>query len=134
MRPSLAIAGASAALLVGLIAAAPATADDASGHWDVAGHAGGKDFTLKCTFAQAGQALSGVCVDGPTGNAQVKGGRSHALTKGSAVGSKIAFTYKTSYGIIPLTVDYVGARQGDHMSGQITSPAAGTFTATRAAP
>jgi hypothetical protein len=76
----------------------------------------------------------GACVDGPTGNAKVKGGRSHTLTKGSVNGSRVSFTYKTSYGIIPLTADYVGVRQGDHMSGQITSPAAGTFTASRLAP
>jgi hypothetical protein len=113
---------------------ASATADDASGHWAVAGRAGGKDFTLNCTFAQAGGALTGACIDGPTGDTRVKGGRSHTLTKGSVIGTKVMFTYKTSFGIIPLTVDYVGARQGDHISGQITSPAAGTFTANRTAP
>jgi hypothetical protein len=122
------------ALLASLAFAAPAMADDASGQWAVAGRAGGHDFTLKCAFTQAGQALSGACVDGPTGDAKVKGGRSHALTKGSVTGAKVAFTYKSSFGIIPLTVDYVGVRQGDQMSGQITSPAAGTFTAKRVAP
>jgi hypothetical protein len=127
-------AAGAAALLVGLAGAATAAADDASGHWAVAGRAGGHDFTLKCTFAQAGEALSGACVDGPTGDAKVKGGRSHALTKGSVVGNKVSFTYHSSYGIIPLTVDYTGVRQDDRMSGQITSPAAGTFTADRAAP
>jgi hypothetical protein len=133
MRPSVLLASA-AALLTALATAAPAVADDASGRWAVAGHAGGKDFTLNCAFTQAGSGLSGACVDGPTGDARVKGGRSHTLTKGSVSGAKVSFTYKTSYGIIPLTVDYTGVRQGDHMSGQITSPAAGTFTATRTSP
>jgi hypothetical protein len=125
---------AATALLVFLSLAAPAAADDASGRWALAGRAGGRDFTLNCAFAQAGQALSGACVDGPTGDAKVKGGRSHTLTRGAVNGSKVSFTYKTSYGIIPLAVDYAGVRQGDHMSGQITSPAAGTFTANRTGP
>ena len=125
--------GAGAALLC-LAAAAPASADDASGRWALSGRAGGKDFTLDCRFAQAAQALSGACVDGPTGDNRVKGGRSHTLTKGSVVGNSVSFTYHTSYGIIPLTVDYAGVREGDRMSGKITSPAAGTFTARRLAP
>ena len=131
MRRLVACAGAVATVLASLVGAAPAAADDASGHWTVAGHAGGKDFTLACAFTEAAQALSGVCVDGPTGNAQVKGGRSHTLTKGSVNGAMVAWTYRSSYGIIGFNVDFAGVRQGDHMSGQITSPAAGTFTANR---
>ncbi|HLZ82322.1 MAG TPA: hypothetical protein VKQ54_02065 [Caulobacteraceae bacterium] len=125
---------AAAAVLASLAAASPAAADDASGRWAVAGHAGGKDFTLNCTFAQAGQALSGACVDGPTGDARVKGGRSHTLTKGTVTGNNVSWTYRSNYGIIGFNVDYAGVRQGDRMSGKITSPAAGTFTANRAAP
>ena len=59
-----------------LAAAAPAAAADAvSGHWAVSGHDAGHDFTLACVFAQAGQNLSGECVDGPTGDSKIKGGR-----------------------------------------------------------
>jgi hypothetical protein len=123
-----------AAFLLSLAVAAPATADDATGRWAVAGHAGGHDFTLVCAFTQSVQALTGACVDGPTGDAKVKGGRSHTLTRGSVSGAKVAWTYRSNYGIIGFNVDYAGVRQGDHMSGQITSPAAGTFTANRTGP
>jgi hypothetical protein len=126
--------GSAAVLLISLAVAAPAAADDAAGRWAVAGHAGGHDFTLVCAFTQSMQALTGACVDGPTGDAKVKGGRSHTLTKGSVSGAKVTWTYRSNYGIIGFNVDYAGVRQGDHMSGQITSPAAGTFTASRTGP
>jgi hypothetical protein len=126
---------AAAALLAGVAAAAPAGADDASGHWALAGHVAKKDFTLDCRFTQAGQRLSGACVDGPTGDAKIKGGRSHTLTKGAVNGEKIAFSYQSSVGLLPFGVDYAGVRQGDHISGQLSALGAnGTFTADRKTP
>jgi hypothetical protein len=115
--------------------AAAAAGEDASGRWAVTGHVAGKQFTLDCRFAQAAQKLSGACVDGPTGDAKIKGGRSHTLTKGSVAGTKIDFSYQSSVGFIPFGVDYDGVRQGDHISGELKALGkTGTFTADRAAP
>lgn len=131
MRPPLA----PAALLACLAAAAPASADDASGRWAVAGHVADKHFTLDCRFVQAAGRLSGACIDGPTGDAKIKAGRSHPLTKGSVSGNKVAWTYQSSYGILSFGVDYDGVRQGDHMSGELKALGrTGTFTADRTAP
>lgn len=134
MRDRVAMAVALAGV-ASLAAALPAAAEEASGHWAVSGHVAGRDFTLDCRFAQAAQRLSGACVDGPTGDAKVKGGRSHALTKGLVNGNKVTFTYQSSYGIIPFGVDYDGVREGDRMSGQLTALGkSGIFTANRLTP
>jgi hypothetical protein len=131
-RPPFAAAG---ALLAFLALAASAAADDLSGRWAILGHVAGRDFTLDCRFAQAAQRLSGGCIDGPTGDAHVKGGRNHPLKKGEVAGNKVSWTYQSSYGIIPFDVDYDGVRQGDHMSGQLKALGKdGTFTADRRAP
>ena len=134
MRGALLVAGATA-LLIALAAGPSASADDASGRWAVSGHVAGKDFTLDCKFAQAAQRLSGACVDGPTGDKKIKGGRSHALTKGAVSGNKITFSYQSSVGILPFGVDYTGVREGEHMSGQLSALGkTGTFTANRLTP
>jgi len=126
---------AAAALLIGLAAAAPAVADDASGRWAVIGRVDGRGFTLDCKFVQTGQTLSGACVDGPTGDKTIKGGRSHPLTKGAVSGEKVAWTYQSSYGIITFGVDYDGVREGDHMSGDLKALGkTGPFTANRIPP
>ena len=126
---------AAAASVISVAAAAPAAAEDAAGRWAVTGHVAGKDFTLDCRFAQAVQRLSGACVDGPTGDNKIKGGRSHALTKGSVTGNKVAFTYQSSVGILPFDVNYTGVRDGEHMTGQLSALGkTGTFTANRTAP
>jgi hypothetical protein len=119
-----------------LAVAGPAAAEGtASGRWLVAGHVADKDFTLDCTFQQAGAGLTGVCVDGDTHDARVKGGRAHPLIKGEAVGERIAFTYESSYGLLHFKVDYAGTRDGDHMRGAInTLGKTGTFTGERKAP
>ena len=122
--------------ILGLMAAAPAFADDtAAGHWMVTGHVGGKDFTLDCRFQQSGSSLSGLCIDGETHDARVKGGRSHALTKGQAGGGQIAWTYRSSFGLIGFDANYSGSLKGDHITGQISAlGASGPFTAVRAGP
>ena len=132
---SVAFVASAAAFLLSLPIAASAAADDAAGSWAVVGHVAGKDFTLDCRFAQAAQRLTGACVDGPTGDAKIKGGRSHNLTKGAVNGGKISWTYQSSVGILPFGVDYDGVRQGDRMSGQLSALGkTGTFTATRTGP
>jgi hypothetical protein len=112
-----------------------AMAEGAGGRWAVAGNVDGKNFTLDCRFAETGQNLSGACIDGPTGDAKVEGGRSHALLEGQAVGDNVTWTYQSSYLFIQFNVRYAGVREGDHMSGTIAAAGkTGTFTATRAEP
>lgn len=110
--------------------AAPALAGDASGHWKVSGHVAGKDFTLDCKFQQADQNLTGVCVDGPTGDKDIKGGRAHPLIKGHVSGDQISWTYVSSYSLFKFNVDYTGVTKGAHASGQLAAAGkTGTFTA-----
>ena len=119
-----------ATMLLTLGAAASAAADDNSGHWKVAGHVDGKDFTLDCKFLQSGQNLTGVCVDGPTGDKTIKGGRAHPLIKGQVNGDHISWTYVSSFSFFKFNVDYAGVTKGDHASGQLAAAGkSGTFTA-----
>ena len=118
-----------------LCAAGPALAEDAAGRWAVAGNVDGKNFTLDCKFAQAGQGLSGACIDGPTGDAKIKGGESHPLLKGHAAGEEVSWTYESHFSFIKFKVNYTGARKGDHMSGTIAAAGkTGTFTGNRVGP
>ena len=68
-----------------LCGAGPAFADGTPERWAVSGSVDGKNFTLDCRFDQAGPSLTGACTDGPTGEANVPGGRSHPLVEGRAV-------------------------------------------------
>jgi hypothetical protein len=112
----------------------PAWAEGAGGRWAVAGNVDGKNFTLDCRFEQAGQSITGACTDGPTGDAKVEGGRSHALLEGRAVGEAVSWTYESSYLFIKFNVNYAGVREGEHMSGTISAAGkAGTFIANRLA-
>ena len=118
-----------------LCMAAPAVAQESGGHWAVAGNVDGKAFTLDCRFDQAEHNLTGACIDGPTGDAKVEGGRSHALTEGQVVGASISWTYVTSYLLFKFDVKYAGVRDGDHMSGSVAAAGkTGTFTANRVTP
>jgi hypothetical protein len=110
-------------------------AEGAGGRWAVAGNVEGKNFTLDCRFVQAGQNLSGECIDGPTGDAKVEGGRSHTLLEGQVAGDGVTWTYQSSYLFVKFDVKYAGVREGDHMSGTISAAGkAGTFTANRVEP
>ena len=110
----------------------PALADDTGGRWAVEGNVDGKNFTLDCRFEQVGQSLSGTCTDGPTGDAKVEGGRSHALLEGRAVGEGVNWTYESSYLFIKFNVQYAGVREGAHMSGTVSAAGkTGTFIANR---
>jgi hypothetical protein len=117
-----------------LCLADPAMAEGAAGHWAVAGNVDGKDFTLDCSFQQSGQNLTGACIDGPTGDAKVPGGRSHILLESQAMGNDISWTYETSYLFLKFNVKYTGIQDGDHMIGTISAAGkTGKFTATRVA-
>jgi hypothetical protein len=121
---------AAAAILAALTTAGAAAADDNSGRWKVAGNVDGHDFTLDCKFQQQGEALTGVCVDGPTGDKTIKGGRAHPLIKGRVLGDQISWTYVSSYAFFKFTVDYSGVRKGDKASGKIAAAGkTGAFTA-----
>ncbi len=112
-----------------------AMAEDAAGRWAVAGTVEGKNFTLDCRFAETGQNLTGACIDGPTGDAKVEGGRSHPLLEGRVAGEAVSWTYKSSYLFIEFDVKYAGVRDGEHMSGTIAAAGkTGTFTANRVEP
>jgi hypothetical protein len=123
------------ALSIGLSLNVPASAEGAGGRWAVAGTVDGKNFTLDCRFQQSGQTLSGACVDGPTGDAKVEGGRSHDLLEGGTTGNGVNWTYQSSYMFIKFDVKYSGVRDGDRMSGTISAAGkTGTFTANRVEP
>jgi hypothetical protein len=118
------------AALAILSLAAPAMAEDSSGRWKVAGNVAGRDFTLDCKFQQQGEHLTGVCVDGPTGDKAIKGGRAHPLIKGRVLGDQISWTYVSSYSIFKFNVDYTGVRKGEHATGAIAAAGkTGAFTA-----
>lgn len=113
----------------------PAFAEGASGRWAVAGNVDGKNFTLDCRFEQTDQSLSGICTDGPTGDAKIKGGRSHALLEGRAAGESVSWTYESSYLFIRFNVEYAGVLEGNHMSGTISAAGkTGIFSANRVEP
>jgi hypothetical protein len=121
--------------IVALCVAAPARAEGAGGRWAVAGSVEGKNFTLDCRFVQAGQNLSGACIDGPTGDAKVEGGRSHALLEGQVAGTAVTWTYQSSYLFLEFNCKYAGVLEGDHMTGTIAAAGkTGTFTAHRVDP
>jgi hypothetical protein len=128
--------GFAAPILLALLvpAAAAAAEDGAAGRWVVSGRVAGFAFTVACDLKQAGEALSGVCVDTSTSDAKVKAGRRHALTRGHVSGDHVSWTYSSSFLFSTFDVDYAGARVGDHMTGQITVQGrTGAFTADRAA-
>jgi hypothetical protein len=119
-------------LLAACAATAAAAQETAAGHWLVSGRVSGKDFTLDCRFQQAGQSLSGACVDGDTHDARVKGGRSHTLTRSHVGGGQVTWTYQSSFGLIHFDANYAGVLKGDHISGQISALGqSGPFTAVR---
>ncbi len=123
------------AFLITLCLAHPAQAEDAAGRWAVAGTVDGTNFTLDCRFEQAEHNLTGACIDGPTGDSKVEGGRSHALLEGQSSAGNISWTYQSSYLLFKFDVKYAGTRDGDHMSGTIAAAGkTGTFTANRVNP
>ena len=116
------------------LAASTAHAQDqgAAGHWRVDGKVSSFAFGLNCTFAQAGERLTGECVDASTSDPTIKGGRRHPLTAGSVMADKVGFTYGSSFLLTKFDVVFNGVRAGDRMSGGIdVQGRKGTFTAVR---
>jgi len=115
-------------------AASGARAADVSGPWLVSGKVASFSFTLRCAFQQAGEELTGACVDASTSDPNVKGGRSHPLTAGRVAGDQVSFTYGSSFLFTKFDVTYDGVVQGPRMSGQIkVQGRTGAFTAERMA-
>ncbi|MDQ0466773.1 hypothetical protein QO010_004569 [Caulobacter ginsengisoli] len=118
-----------------LAAATPAMAADASpaGTWRVSGSVSGFKFELRCVFQQAGERLTGTCTDLATNNPKAPPKSApHALTRGSAAGGRIGWTYQSSFLVQKFDVTYSGALTGDTMSGTIqANGASGRFTARR---
>jgi hypothetical protein len=112
--------------------AGSASAANGAGHWAVAGSIDGTNFTLDCHFDQVDQKLTGTCVDGPTGDEKIKGGRSHDLLEGEVSGDNIRWTYQTSYLLFKFDVKYMGTLDGTHAKGTLAAAGkTGTFTANQ---
>lgn len=123
------------AALALLLAAGPALAADTpvAGAWRVSGAVSGFKFELRCVFQQAGERLTGACFDLATNNPKAPPKAApHPLTRGSASGDRVAWTYQSSFLLNRFDVDFSGARSGDRMSGAIQAGGrAGSFTARR---
>ena len=118
-----------------LLIAGPTLAADASvaGAWRVSGAVSGFRFELRCVFQQAGERLTGACTDLSTNNPKAPPKSApHPLIRGSASGSRVAWTYQSSFLLNRFDVDFAGARSGDRMSGAIQAGGrSGSFTARR---
>lgn len=122
-----------AALLWSMGSASTATADGLAGRWDVSGRIASFAFRVACDFQQAGEVLSGVCIDQSTSDARVKSGRRHILSQGKVDGDQVSWSYPSSFLFSHFSADYAGVRRGDHITGQITAQGrTGPFTADRA--
>jgi hypothetical protein len=117
-----------AVLCAGLFGAPAARAvdDPLSGAWTVRGKVSAFAFVLTCRFERRGEALGGVCYDAGTNKA-------HPLTQGAVAGSKVAWTYRSSFMFKPFDAAYVGALAADGIRGSLIVPGySGQFTAVRA--
>ena len=119
------------ATLTGLVAvilpAGTALAADApvAGVWAVHGRVSPFSFDLTCRFTQSGEAISGVCYDAGTG-------KPHPLTHGEISGSRIRWTYQSSYLFKTFDAAYSGTLVGNSIKGVVTAPGRqGEFTAER---
>jgi hypothetical protein len=124
-----------AALILVLLAATPAASADmsAAGAWRVSGAVSGFKFELRCVFQQAGERLSGACTDLATNNPKAPPKSApHLLTRGSASGGQVTWSYQSSFLLSKFDVDFSGAQSGDRMAGAIQSGGrTGSFTARR---
>ena len=124
-----------AILALALLAAPPALAADgpAAGAWRVSGEVSGFKFELRCVFQQAGERLTGACTDLSTSNPKAPPKAvPHSLTRGSAAGGKVSWTYQSSFLINRFDVTYSGALAGNTMTGIIQAGGrSGSFAARR---
>ena len=107
-------------IVVSLVPAKAAAADDFSGHWTFDGDVQGNAFTLNCTVKQGADAmLAGPC--------EVNGMATEL--SGTAKDADVQFSVTVS----GYTLNYTGKVQGDTMAGGIeVAGATGTFSGKRA--
>jgi hypothetical protein len=111
---------------------AQAASAQAPTSWRINGDIGGKSFVEDCRFNPDGAKLSGTCVDVSTGDKSIKAGKIHPVTRGSACGNRMTWTYQISMFLMSLNVDYDGRVSGNQMSGTLSVRGhQGKFTATR---
>lgn len=120
-------------LLAGPLLLLPSAAmAEVAGVWRVTGNIEGKTFAVDCTFEPRGPQLGGQCVDLATGEAKAKPGKVHKLSKGSARGNEVRWTYPTKVMMMSIDIDFAGSIEGDRMSGAITAKGRqGRFSAIR---
>jgi hypothetical protein len=103
-----------------LAADAPVT-----GVWAVHGRVSPFSFDLTCRFTQTGESISGACYDSGTN-------KPHPLTQGDVSGSRIRWTYQSSYLFKTFDAAYSGTLTGNSIKGVVTAPGRqGEFTAER---
>ena len=102
-------------LLLLIASAAFLAADDYPsivGKWQVHSSISGNDFEMVCTFAQKDKALSGSCASD----------RGTFDLTGTIDGNKVAWSYKSEYNGMPLTVNYEGVLASAKISGNVNVP------------
>lgn len=114
-----------------MVLASPAAAQVA-GPWKVSGDVAGRSFVMDCQFEPRGADFGGVCVEASGGDTKVQAGRSHTLTKGTASGGQVRWTYPASFMLAKFDVSFAGTLAGDRIAGTVSaSGRKGAFTATR---
>jgi len=116
-----------ACFVAATLPAGTALAADApvTGVWTVHGKVSPFSFDLTCRFTQSGEAISGVCYDAGTH-------KPHPLTQGGISGSRIRWTYQSSYLFKPFDAAYSGTLTGSSIKGVVTAPGRqGEFTAEK---
>lgn len=113
----------STTVLLALLAAAPLSAADITGHWTFEGDVSGNPVQLDCELKQEGAKLSGTC---KTGAADVE-------IAGEVNDPKVRFSYSVDYQGATYTLAYSGTLESDSaMHGEIgVAGTAGTFKAKR---
>ncbi len=118
--------------LAGPAAAAANSPEPIPGTWLVKGRWGPLTFTVNCRFTRLGGVIGGECVDGPTNDANIKGGKRHVIRAAALKGDQLSWTYQTRWTVYEFDARYSGVVRGRTMNGQLLALGkTGTFTAVR---
>jgi hypothetical protein len=112
------------AAAVAALAPAAAQAQDLSGAWKLNLNIADMMIPLTCTFTQMGGTLGGTC-DGADGKP--------AAVTGTVDGTKLKWSYDTTFQDMPMHVAYAGEVKPDSTIGGTVEAtgASGTFTGTK---
>jgi hypothetical protein len=111
---------------------ATAAAAQVAGDWRVSGQLGDRPFAVDCHFEPRGAQVGGVCVDASTGDPKAQVGKAHVLTRGSASGRQVQWTYPASFLLARFDVNFSGMLEGDQISGTVAAAGRkGEFKAVR---